>query len=424
MNIESKLFKNTFPLYARWWLYPTAQWRQRRYIASVKARKGRFTVVFFAMNVAMWKYQGIYELLSKDPRFRVHIVLSPALPYSMEQRIEDLQAMRGYFSEHKMDYIDWKLEAGAEPIDVGNELDPDILFYPQPYEYVLHPQHDFLQFYDRLLAYVHYGYSVTPEKLVYNKRFHNIAWRLYHANRQNLQMAQALADNHGRNVAVVGYASADRFLSQTHRQVWKACPTETKKIVWAPHFSISNQSGPFALSNFLWMAEPMLQLARRYEGVLQIAFKPHPRLKTELYEHKQWGRQKTDDYYAKWANGTNTQLELGDFSDLFAGSDAMIHDCSSFLIDYLYFRKPVLFVSKQIETARSYVNEVGKAAYDAHYSAENFADVEQFVSRQVIAGEDPKKEARELVFHDYLLPPNGQTVAQNIYDDLICQLGF
>ena len=60
-------------------------------------KKGKIEVVFFAMNVMMWRYQGVYDLLSKDKRFNCHIVLTGALQYSEEQRKQNLKILRDFF---------------------------------------------------------------------------------------------------------------------------------------------------------------------------------------------------------------------------------------------------------------------------------------------------------------------------------------
>ena len=67
--------------------------RQRRFIKELQQRDV-IKVVFVALNVSMWKYQGIYDLLAADPRFQVFVVLSPGITYKPEQRLRDLQQMR------------------------------------------------------------------------------------------------------------------------------------------------------------------------------------------------------------------------------------------------------------------------------------------------------------------------------------------
>jgi CDP-glycerol glycerophosphotransferase (TagB/SpsB family) len=98
------------------------------------------------------------------------------------------------------------------------------------------------------------------------------------------------------------------------------------------------------------MAELMLELAQAYKDRIQIAFKPHPSLITQLYQHPDWGKERADDYYARWQQMENTQLETGGYVDLFMTSDAMIHDSGSFVVEYLYANRPVMFVSINLQS--------------------------------------------------------------------------
>ena len=115
----------------------------------------------------------------------------------------------------------------------------------------------------------------------------------------------------------------------------------------------------------------------------------------------------------------NTQLEESAFIDLFMTSDAMIHDCASFTVEYHYSKNPCLFTSQDLQEIRKPLNELGCAALDAHYSGSSEADVRQFIDEVVIGGKDPKREERDAFFKKYLLPPNGKTAAQNIFDDIV-----
>ena len=169
-------------------------------------------------------------------------------------------------------------------------------------------------------------------------------------------------------------------------------------------------------SNFLWMATFMLELANKYSDSLQFVFKPHPRLYSELVKHKDWGEEKTQLYYNEWANRSNTQIETGEYIDLFMTSDAMIHDCGSFSVEYHYSGNPVMFISDDFEKLVAEKGTFGQLAMRQHYVGENQQDIINFIENVVLKGDDPMKEGREQFKKDYLLPPKGKTVAQNTMD--------
>ena len=222
----------------------------------------------------------------------------------------------------------------------------------------------------------------------------------------------------GRNMEIVGYPTADDFLSGYHKDVWKTQQSYKKRIIWAPHFTLSF-NGYVQQSNFLSMAEFMLDIAKRYLDKVQFVFKPHPRLFTELCKHSDWGEAQAVAYYSKWAEMENTQIETGEFVDLFMTSDAMIHDCGSFAVEYHYSGNPVMYIAENFDEQVAEKNDFGKIAMHLHYVGKNHQDIIDFIENVVLAGEDPLKPRRQQFREDYLIPPRGKTVAENTVDVLL-----
>ena len=102
----------------------------------------------------------------------------------------------------------------------------------------------------------------------------------------------------------------------------------------------------------------------------------------------------------------------------------MVHDSGSFVIDYLYFHHPVMYISQDIERAKSYVNVPGQQAYGAHYIGSTLDDIERFVNDVVLGGKDTMQEKRQDYFNEFLQPPDGQSTASNIYHDMLRSLGM
>ena len=412
-------------IYLHAWQYHAIERVHRRRIEMVRQR-GNARVVILAMSVPMWKYQHLYEALQDDSRFEVTIVISPSIDYDLEQQTRDVKALRQYFDSRHMPYVDFDLTGATAPFDIRSQIDPDIIFYPQPYENLLVPQHDCLNFYDRLLCYYPYAFMTGRGKFSYDFHFHNLAWRLYYANQEIKHEAEVTAANKGRNVRVVGHPNGDDFALWSGSDPWRVMSDgrPRKRIIWAPHFSFNDKFGQLPRANFLWMAHFMLDLAQRYKEFIQIAFKPHPRLLTELYAHPEWGKAKTDDYYQMWDEMENTQLETGGYVDLFMSSDAMIHDSGSFVIEYFYTHKPVMFVSRDINHFLTGQTDLSREAFAQLYIGKDEREMMDFVDNVVLGGEDPMKSQRMGFYNRHLMPPNGKTVAQNTLDDLVHSLGL
>lgn len=396
---------------------------QQKTIVRRLKNKEFINIVFLPMSVAMWKYQHLYELLQQNKRFRLFVFLSPATTYSNDARCKDIEDMRHYFNEHNVPFIDYELEKGKNIVDIRTIVDPDILFYTQPYEKVVETEHDFTNFGNKLLCHTTYSTGTLNSNFHnYNMRFYNIAWKLYFPTLECKEFAIKNAYNHGQNAVYAGYSSVDDYLLPPKNDPWKNKDRTIKRIIWAPHFTIIKNIGFSQMSNFLHMAEFMRNLAVEYSDRVAFAFKPHPRLYSELVKHPDWGEEKAKEYYDFWSGSPTTQLETGEFIDLFKGSDAMIHDSGSFTVDYLYFDNPVLYDNPNIEAAKTTASETGKAAYDVHYKVTCNEDIRAFIDDVVIGGHDTMKAEREEYYNKYLRPPGGKSVAQNIYDDLIKSL--
>ncbi|MBR4996073.1 MAG: CDP-glycerol glycerophosphotransferase family protein [Alistipes sp.] len=381
--------------------------------------KKHINVVFIAFSLPMWRYQHIYDLLSKHPRFNVSVIIIPTISYSKEQQEKCVNELSDYFAAKNVNYQFGESSQGL--LDIKSELSPDILFYPQPYLDLFSEQFRYDIFRYRLLCYYPYAFWTATDDWSYNLPLHNYAWKLFYSTELHRDEARNIAFNRGRNVEVVGYPNADNFVRKFYEDVWKSQKNRKKRIIWAPHFTISS-GGLMKQSNFLWMAELMLELTKKYSDTVQFAFKPHPRLYSELCRHQDWGEEKTRLYYNEWANRSNTQIETGEYIDLFMTSDAMIHDCGSFSVEYHYSSNPVMFVSDDFEALIAEKGKFGQLAMRQHYIGANKDDIIDFIDRIVIGGQDTMAVQRKEFVKAYMIPPKGKSVAENTMDILLKEL--
>lgn len=377
-------------------------------------RKNKINIVFIASSLSMWRYQNIYQMLSEHSRFNVSIVILPFILYTEDQQKNDVITLKKYFDSLGIRYIN----GNNTSEDILGKLKPDVLFYSQPYAGLYSPKNDFYRFRKRLLCYYPYAFWIAANDWSYDMPLHNYAWKLFYSTELHRKDAQIIAKNKGINVEVVGYPNADNFLYKKHTDVWKPQAISKKRIIWAPHYTIIDD-GYLTQSNFLWMAEFMLELTNLYKDTIQFAFKPHPRLLSELYKHKDWGKNKALNYYKEWETRENTQLEQGEFINLFKTSDAMVHDSGSFCVEYHYTGNPVMYIANNLEEILTDRSEFGKLAILHHYIGKCKEDIINFIENIVLQGNDPMKPDREVFYKNYLLPPNGKSVTENTMDIFI-----
>lgn len=389
---------------------------QKALILRLRHRE-RIHVIFIASSLSMWKFQGLYELLNKHARFKVSVFIMPFKVYSAEQQKADVESLVSYFGSRGIPYVVQSNSCEKSENEL-QKLNPDVLFYPQPYLGNYDEAYDYDKFRMRLLCYCPYAFWMTIGEWSYNLPLHNYAWKLFYSTDLHREDAKSYAFNKGRNVEVVGFPNADDFLCSNHKGIWKSQDLKKKRVIYAPHFTIF-KGGLLEQSNFLWLGEFMQEVAEKYADQIQFVFKPHPRLFSELCKHEDWGKEKTQAYYDKWDTMENGQLQTGEFIDLFMTSDAMIHDSGSFTVEYHYSVKPVMFVTSNIEEQITNKNELGKEAILLHYIGKTKQDIIDFIENIVLKDDDPMKAKREEFKQKYLLPPNDKTVAQNMADVLI-----
>lgn len=391
----------------------------RRKVQKLR-KKPLIKVLFIAYTPSMWKVDSLYRAMKAHPRFEPQLLLVPNMTMSdLQARTEGVTSAREYFTRKGYDYVEWcDMEGNPQYDKLPKEY--DIVLYPQPWPRIVPYHFDFPHNMGRLLIDCDYAFHSGNQNWAYNKWYQNAAWLDLYENETTYNLSCKEKDNKGVNSVITGLPIVDEFLRKEYHSQWKPQATPCKRIIWAPHWTLPGLDTPLpSYSNFLEMADFMLNFAHSNANGLQFAFKPHPHLKRELYKHPEWGKDKTEAYYSSWINGENTQLEEGEYIDLFMTSDAMVHDCSSFCCEYLMTGKPVLFMVKNEALQVNLLNEMARTAFYAQYLGYSMTDLQHFLEDIVLQSNDYKKEIRSEVVTRFMIPPNGETAAQNIISAIL-----
>jgi CDP-glycerol glycerophosphotransferase (TagB/SpsB family) len=139
-----------------------------------------------------------------------------------------------------------------------------------------------------------------------------------------------------------------------------------------------------------------------------------PRLATSEW----WGEKRTNAYREEMAALPNVEFQQGgDYLDVFVNSDAMIHDCGSFILEYLYMQNPVMYLTKG-DVLDADANLQTRQAFEMHYKGCSKQDIESFI-RMVIDGEDEMKEVRRSFYDSHLIPLGGTSVCDNVINAIL-----
>lgn len=376
-------------------------------------------VLFFALDSNTWKYDSLFQAMQADSCFSPVVLVVPQVNKGKEFMLDQLRHGCEYYKSKGYPTVCSYNEETDTYVDAFS-LHPDFIFFSNPYDSLVDKRYNIKHFEDRCLTcYVNYTFCSVPFRWQCASAFHQKVWRYYVECGDNLEQVKKYYS--GDNCVVTGYPIADMFASTNETgKDWKLNDRELKRVIWAPHHTVQGQTSWIQFSTFLLYYDVMLRIAKEYKDMVQFVFKPHPLLMPALYGHPDWGKERTDAYYSQWVNGDNTAYVNGDYIDLFKSSDAMIHDCGSFIIEYLYTKKPVMFLDTYDRQSQS--NEAAKKAYKCHYIGKSEDDIRKFIERVVIGGIDDKEEKRNSFYDEFLLPPNGRKVADNIIHNIKASL--
>ena len=299
-------------------------------------------------------------------------------------------------------------------IDFSQDI--DIVCSANPYDEMTLPLYSIKNLAQKGILSFFISYGFMPDyyarKHIINRLELNLCWKVFVDTLYNLNECKQYTRIKGKNAILTGYAKMDTLAR------FKPTKKERKKIIIVPHHTISAQYNPaLQLSNFLRYADFFLELYKRYPQI-DFVFRPHPLLVIALAKDEYWGQEKVDNYIAKLKTFKNVEYqEGGEYFETFMNSDGMIHDCSSFLAEYLYTDNPCCYMLKSQEQISEVFNELGQECLKHYYQAFNESDIVEFIENVVLKEQDIKKDSR-LKFANENIKINYPDVSQKIIKNL------
>lgn len=370
--------------------------------------KDKIKVLFIISEIASWKTELLYNKMLQHSKFQPVLGVSTSYgPPNVKQPLINYLKSKGY------NFFD--LDSESKSI---KNIAPDIIFYYKPYGICYSLGH----FFDYNKAYVFCGmnYCFSTAKLEHhvNIKYFDYCWLYFVEHNEIAQYRKELLGFRARNTRFTGVPMQDtlNMPKSCFHDPWKD-KSGKKRIIYAPHHSIKGTNGAgVEFATFLEVGEAMLSLAKKYSDKVSFAFKPHPTLYMKLVEI--WGKERTTSYYDEWKELPGMQIETGEYLGLFKYSDAIIHDCSSFILEYLYIDKPGMYLiadTNNIGDMYKYVQE----AFNCYEHGRTIDDVESFII-DIINNCDNMRDKRKSYIHENLLPPYGNSACDNIIN---CILG-
>ncbi|MCR5119044.1 MAG: glycosyltransferase [Lachnospiraceae bacterium] len=415
MHLMSKSFNMGSDIYLQ--LLETAEQCGIAAVRKKLAEGGRVRVFFMSDSAAQWGAEKLYRILDEDPAFEVKLIVTPLTDrseYAWKKRYNETCS---YFEKN-----DYRLAETSEHVDdpkrYWDELGgyPDILIHSMPYFTSLAPAHQYTSMpFSTLHFYIPYGIYVDDAEgdyalnMLYNSPFMNAMCRIFCDSNMTMEGYKKNSLRRGTNVINSGYSKMDFFYEDKDytdsdiRSLWKIpdgpAAEEVKRVIIAPHWSLMKTGGP-QYATFDKNFRCLLKLAKDNDRVSFI-FKPHPNLPMSAVESGLFKSPEEYEAYLEEWNALPNAKVAGEESylQLFDTSDCMIMDSCSFIAEYMYTLKPMLFLTRPEQR----FSPLGRVILETQYTCpgEDAASIESFLTK-VSDNEDEKYDIRKEVFEKEL----------------------
>ncbi len=383
-------------------------------------RKDKIKIGFALFDSAMWSGDMLYNRFAQNERYEVTVFFcmrpdeSGPLVEANFQRGLNLLRARG------LNVVDMS--------DVNKAIPKqDVLIYLTPYfGYLTRAFRLHRITAETLITYIPYGLNVSLWAI--NKfSIHDVAWKLFTSTKE---LAERLIHHNSlreSRVLYTGHPKMDILVEDERGELqfdWKEAQPNSVKIIWSPHWSIKGIGNILQLATFQWNCHFMYEYAAAHPETSWVV-KPHPQLLTSAVKTGVFAStEEFEEYLRKWNELPNAQVITGGYYQaIFATSDGIINDSGSFIAEYQYTRKPMLFLTRP----STKLNRMGTAIIEAgyHVDGKNFDGIKHFIEDVLINKNDTCHEQRTRVFDEELnyRKDNGMLASDMIFKTINQQLG-
>ncbi len=366
---------------------------------------------------------GICDIMLKEPeKYDVKFVICPDI--YRDKDFSQYRKTRAFFAErYGTDAVlDGYDESTGKFIDWSGRC--DVVYLANPYDFIVDRVHgiNFLCTQDVLPIHIEYG-MFNVGKSWMNIQAYSTDSCLYYLYFTNTASTTSFFSSHQispvGNIICSGYPKIDRLA------VCKPNPNQQikKKILISPHQSVKGMkegSEELQISNFLQYADFIPELAELYPNV-DFVFRPHPLLFTQLTTHDLWTKKQVEEYLELLRSKNIMYSDESDYFHLFKECDAIIHDCCSYITEWLYTEKPCCFVMETKEKLYSQLTEDGKIAIEHYFLADSRQKIIEFIDKVIKSNCKIKlsQKFREEIMMKY--PKTSEFIFNYMMKDLIAK---
>lgn len=382
-------------------------------------KKDKIKVGFVIRNVAEWCGDDLYNLFVRDKRFEPTIFLvMRENNFNQELYRKDFYKGAKQFKQHNLPVV---------IVDDLNQNVPvqDLIFFLTPYlEDIPHALRLNSLTTKTLLMHLSYSLSVMlHHSAQLNKPVYRIAWKEFASSSTALEELQKECIVGLPRGFLSGYPRMDIFFKRGAKFnfSWKKTRSDARKIIWTPHWSVAESNG---ISTFRYNHQFMYEFVKSHPEI-SFVVKPHPNLFVTAIKEKIFESETAlEEYFQRWNELPNAQVCTGAYyQEIFATSNGLINDSGSFIAEYQYVNKPMIFLTRKKSWR---FNSLGESVLQASYCVDgtDLDGIAKMIQEVFIEGKDYKAAERREVFDKYLNYPKytGMLASEFMYKSIVDEL--
>ncbi len=386
-------------------------------LAAKKIRhKKKIKVGFVSDDPSMWCGDYLYNLFAKNKNCETTFFL--CLQKSLRGQplvLEDFKRGLDGFKSRGINVV-------GVVNDEQNFPSQDVLIILRPYFQYLPKAFELSSIgAETLMFYIPYGFNTSGWN-IYDTPIYHLGRKLFFDTQFHINLLEKKCRTGMPRGLYSGYPKLDAFYKNPDalKFDWKMTRPDAKKIIWAPHWSIA--SG-ILYSTFQHNYKFMYEFAKAHPETSWVV-KPHPMLLASAVGHRVFpSNEAFKEYLQAWENLPNAKVFTGSYyQGLFATSDGMIMDCGSWIGEYQYTHKPMIFLTRDTQHFNELGDEIMKVLY--RVDGRNLKGISELLQKIFIGGEDTMFEARREFFDKHMnyMQTNGMTASDFIFKTIAKEL--
>ena len=380
-------------------------------------RKDKIKVGFVTYDSSMWCGDDLYNFFVNDERFEPTIFLCIRVDKQVNKINKvlfkrNLQHGVEQFKNHNLNVVALDNKKAVAPAQ-------DVLIFLTPYlSWLPDTFHVESLKASTLITHIPYAFDTATRRVLCKEPIFFIFWKLFAPSPLILEMYEKYCAIGVPSGVYSGYPKTDIFFKKDaeFNFDWKMARPDAKKIIYAPHWSI-NEGVKYA--TFQWNYQFMYEYAKAHPEISWVV-KPHQNL---MYSAVKSGLFPSIEAFKKylqdWDDLPNAQVYTGGYyQQIFATSDGIIHDSGSFIAEYQYTNKPMIYLFRGTQSLNDLGKEILKVAHIV--DGKDLDGIAAMIQKVFIEGNDDKATARKELFDKYLNYPktNGMLASEFIYKSI------